>query len=74
MVKIPGVTELSSPKSLACFLNFNKYAIQSAWSRTELTFYLDAIQHTIAMVLTYSVRQELPNPALVQKINNGCYC
>lgn len=74
MVKIPGVTKLSSPKSLAYFTNFNKYAIQYACSRTELTFYLDAIQRTIAMVLTHSVRQELLNPAIVQKINNGCYC
>lgn len=74
MVKIPGVTKLSSSKSLACFPNFNKHAIQSGCSRTELTFYLDAIQRTIATVLTYSVRRELPNPAIVQKINNGCYC
>lgn len=74
MVKIPWVTKLSSPKSLAYFTNFNKYAIQSARSRTELTFYLDTVQRTIAMVLTHSVRQELLNLAIIQKINNRCYC
>lgn len=74
MMKILGLTKLSFPKSLACFPNFNKYVIQSAYSRTELTFYLDAIQCTIAMVLKFSVRQELLNPAIVQKMENGCYC
>lgn len=73
-VKVPGVTKLSSPKCLACFSNFNKYVIQSTYSRTELTFYLDAIQCTIAMVLKILVRQELLNLAIVQKIENGCPC
>lgn len=70
MVRIPEVTKLSSPKSLACFPNFNKHVIQSTYSRTELTFYLDAIQCTIAMVFKISVRQELLNPAIIQKMEN----
>lgn len=74
MVTILGVTKLNSPKSLACFPNFNEYVIQSACSRTELKFYLDAIKCTIAMVLKISVRQELLNLAIVQKMGNGCSC
>ena len=49
MQNILGLTKLSSPKVLACFPNFNKYVIQSAYSRTEQTFYLDAVQCTVAM-------------------------
>lgn len=74
MVMVLGVTKLSSPKSLACFPNFNEYVIQSAYSRTELAFYLDAIKCIFAIVLKILVRQELLNLAVVQKMGNGCSC
>lgn len=56
-------------KALGQCSKFNKYVIQSAYSRIELTFYLDAIQCTTAML--FSVTQKLVNLAIVRGQRNG---
>lgn len=67
---------MSRLKSLAYFLNFNKYATQSTYSPTELTFHLDARQRTVATCFcVVSVSWKVMNLSIVQSQNmENSYC